>query len=222
MQSLRGVRRLVPLALREAAEGDQLDRGDDQPEPEAPDVATTTPTMTRTPPRLIPPMPPRLLRPTAMPAPSCSFTSLALVTRCSSRITGFTHSPSGDSAIASCASRLSRTHRHRSIFVYFNHVPAGVCAAREASEPLWASRDDRVRVGAHLDDVTLSDLFVEERVETVPARTQWIDLTHDHEYPPSGFSEARRACDRKPQRAGACALRVKRKEAGPATKLRSP
>jgi len=34
--------------------------------------------------------------------------------------------------IASCASRLCRTHRRASIFVDFNDVASGVCAAREA------------------------------------------------------------------------------------------
>ena len=49
-------------------------------------------------------------------------------------------SPSG---IASCASRLCRTHRRASIFVYFNYVTSGICAACEAFETFRASRDDR-------------------------------------------------------------------------------
>jgi len=76
-------------------------------------------------------------------------------------------SPSG---IASCASRLCRTHRRASLFVDFNYVTSGVCAAREAFETFRASRDDRVGVGAGLDHVTLFDLLVKERVEGLPAR----------------------------------------------------
>ena len=76
-------------------------------------------------------------------------------------------SPSG---IASCASRLCRTHRRASIFVYFNYVASGVRAAREAFETFRASRDDRVGVRARLDHETLFDLFVKERVEGLPAR----------------------------------------------------
>ena len=76
-------------------------------------------------------------------------------------------SPSG---IASCASRLCRTHRRASIFVYFNYVTSGICAACEAFETFRASRDDRVGVRAGLDHVTLFDLLVKERVEGLPAR----------------------------------------------------
>lgn len=79
-------------------------------------------------------------------------------------------SPSDGSGIASCASRLRRTHRRASIFVYFNYVTSGVCAAREAFETFRASRDDRVGVGAGLDHVTLFDLLVKERVEGLSAR----------------------------------------------------
>src|SRR5205814_2872792 len=64
--------------------------------------------------------------------------------------------------IASCASRLCRMHRRASIFVYFNYVTSGVCAACEALETFWASRDDRVGVRAGLDHVTLFDLLVKE------------------------------------------------------------
>jgi hypothetical protein len=74
------------------------------------------------------------------------------------------------SRVASCASRLCRTHRRASIFVYFNYVTSGVCAAREAFETFRASRDDRVGVGAGLDHVTLFELLVKERVEGLPAR----------------------------------------------------
>jgi hypothetical protein len=97
-------------------------------------------------------------------------------------------SPFGGSGIASCASRLCRTHRRDSIFVDFHHVASRVCAAREASEALRASRDDRVGVGAGLDHVTLFDLLVEKRVEAVPARSQGIDFTHQREYRKSSFS----------------------------------
>jgi hypothetical protein len=79
-------------------------------------------------------------------------------------------SPSDGSRIASCASRLCRTHRRASIFVYFSYVTSGVCAARKAFETFRASRDDRVGVGAGLDHVTLFDLLVKERVEGLPAR----------------------------------------------------
>ena len=74
------------------------------------------------------------------------------------------------SDIASCASRLCRTHRRASIFVDFNHIASGVSAAREAFETFWALRDDRVGIGARLDHVALFDLLVKERVETIPAR----------------------------------------------------
>ena len=94
----------------------------------------------------------------------------------------------GGSGIASCASRLCRAHRRDSIFVDFDHVASRVCAAREASESLRASRDDRVGIGASLDHVALFDLLVEERVEAVPARAQRIDLTHQHDYRKSRFS----------------------------------
>jgi hypothetical protein len=76
----------------------------------------------------------------------------------------------GGSDTASSASRLCRTHRRDSIFVDFDHVASSVCAAREASEALRSSRDDRVGVGAGLDHVTLFDPLVEERVEAAPAR----------------------------------------------------
>jgi hypothetical protein len=79
-------------------------------------------------------------------------------------------SPSHGSGMASCASRLCRTHRRASIFVDFNYVPSRVCAARKAFKTFRASRDDRVGVGAGLEHVTLSDLLVKERVEGVPAR----------------------------------------------------
>ena len=72
--------------------------------------------------------------------------------------------------IASCASRLCRTHRHASIFVDFNHIASGVFTAREALETLWALGDDRVGIGASLDHVALFDLLVKEHVETFPAR----------------------------------------------------
>jgi len=72
--------------------------------------------------------------------------------------------------IASGASRLCWTHRRLSIFVDFNHVASGVCTAREAFETFRASRDDRVGVGAGLDQITLIHLLVKERVETFPAR----------------------------------------------------
>ena len=75
------------------------------------------------------------------------------------------------SRTASCASRLCRTHRRASIFVYFNYVTSGVCAAREAFETFRASRDDRVGVRAGLDHVTLFDLLVKERIEGLPARS---------------------------------------------------
>jgi hypothetical protein len=94
------------------------------------------------------------------------------------------------SGIASCASRLCRTHRGASIFGYFNYVTSGVCAACEAFETFRASRDDRVGVRAGLDHVTLFDLLIEERVEAVPARALGIDFTHQREYRKSGFSSA--------------------------------
>ena len=92
------------------------------------------------------------------------------------------------SSIASPASRLCRTHRRASIFVDLNHIAPRICTAREALETFWASRDDRVGVGAGLDHVTLFDLLVKERVETFPARAYGIDLTHKREYRKSGFS----------------------------------
>ena len=52
----------------------------------------------------------------------------------------------------------------RSIFVHFNHVTSGICAACEALKTFRASRDDRVGVRAGLDRVTLLDLLVKERV----------------------------------------------------------
>jgi hypothetical protein len=79
-------------------------------------------------------------------------------------------SPSDGSGIASCASRLCRTHSRASIFVYFNYVTSGVCAAREAFETFRTSRDDRVGVRAGLNHVTLFDPLVKERVEGLPAR----------------------------------------------------
>src|SRR5438094_3709841 len=79
-------------------------------------------------------------------------------------------SPSDGSGIASCASRLCRTHRRASIFVDFHHIASGVSTAREAFETFRALRDDRVGVGAGLDHVTLFDLLVKERVETFPTR----------------------------------------------------
>src|SRR5215216_5101880 len=95
----------------------------------------------------------------------------------------------GRLSIASFASWLCRTHRRDSIFVDFNHVPSRFGAAREASEASRASRDDRMGVGAGLDHVILFDLLVEERVEAVLARAEGVDLTHQHEYRKSGFSE---------------------------------
>ena len=89
------------------------------------------------------------------------------------------------------ASRLRRTHRRTSIFVDFNHVPSGVCAARKAFETFRASRDDRVSVGAGLDHVTLFDLLVEEGVEAVSARAEGIDLTHEAEYRSQASSSTR-------------------------------
>ena len=74
------------------------------------------------------------------------------------------------SGTGSFAPRLCRTHRRASIFVDFNYVTSGVCAASEAFETFRASRDDRVGVGAGLDHVTLFDLLVKERVETFPTR----------------------------------------------------
>jgi hypothetical protein len=43
-------------------------------------------------------------------------------------------------------------------------------------------------VGAGLDDVTLFDLLVEERVEAAPPLALRIDLTHEREYRKSGLS----------------------------------
>ena len=77
---------------------------------------------------------------------------------------------------ASCASWLRRTHRRDSLFVDFDHMAPGVGTARETLEALRASRDDRVRAGAGFDGVPLFELLVEERVESVGARTEWIHL----------------------------------------------
>src|SRR6266480_1797367 len=97
-------------------------------------------------------------------------------------------STSDGSGVASGPARLCRTHRRASTFVDFNHVASGVCAAREAFETPRASRDDRVGVGAGLDHVTLVDLLVEERVESVATCAEGIDLTHKREYRKSGFA----------------------------------
>src|SRR5579862_1783565 len=86
----------------------------------------------------------------------------------------------------SFASRFCLTHRRESILVDLNHVPSGVSAARKAFETFRASPDDRVGIGAGLDQVTLFDLLVEEGVESVPARAEGIDLTHEPEYRNSG------------------------------------
>jgi hypothetical protein len=77
---------------------------------------------------------------------------------------------SDDSRIASAPARLCRTHRGASIFVDFDYEASGVCAAGEAFQTFRALRDDRVSVGPSLDHVTLGDLLVKERVETLPAR----------------------------------------------------
>src|SRR5436190_14988343 len=105
-------------------------------------------------------------------------------------------STSDGSGVASGPSRLCRTHRRASTFVDFNHVASGVCAAREAFETPRASRDDRVGVGAGLDHVTLVDLLVEERVESVATCAEGIDLTHKREYRKSGFAVVGRFGDR--------------------------
>jgi hypothetical protein len=69
----------------------------------------------------------------------------------------------------SCASRLGRPHLGDSIFVDLDHVASGVYSARKAFEPFRSPRNDRVGVGAGLDRVTLFDLLLEERVETILA-----------------------------------------------------
>src|SRR5579862_8874627 len=79
---------------------------------------------------------------------------------------------------ASSAARLCRAHRRASIFVDLDDEASGVCAAGEAAQTPRASRDDRVGAGARLDHVALCHLLLEERVETLPARAQGIDLTH--------------------------------------------
>jgi len=111
---------------------------------------------------------------------------------------------------ASCASRLCRPHRRTSIFVDFDDVTSGVCAAGEAFQTFRSSRDDRVGVGTRLDHVTLPHLLVEERVESALARAQRIDLTHDREYRKSSGSGGRRL-----PRAGP-SLRRRRRELGDA------
>jgi hypothetical protein len=74
------------------------------------------------------------------------------------------------------------------MFVDFNDVASGVCAARETSETFGLPSDDRVRISAGLDDVTVFDLLVEEGVEGVPAPACRIDVTHEREYRKPSFS----------------------------------
>src|SRR5262245_61257410 len=62
-------------------------------------------------------------------------------------------------SIASCASRLRRTHHGDSIFVDLDDVASGVCAAREAFEAFRSPENDRVGIGAGLDRVPLVDLW---------------------------------------------------------------
>jgi hypothetical protein len=85
----------------------------------------------------------------------------------------------GRGGSVSCASWLRRTHRRYSVFVDFNYISSGICAAREAFEAFRGSRNDRVGASAGLDDVTLFEFLIEERVERIRASTQWIDLTHE-------------------------------------------
>src|SRR3954452_20765216 len=99
-------------------------------------------------------------------------------------------STSESPVVGSRPSRVCRRHRRASTLVDFNHAAPGVYAAREAFETPRASRDDRVGVGAGLDHVTLVDLLVEERVESVATCAEGIDLTHKREYRKSGFAVA--------------------------------
>jgi len=73
------------------------------------------------------------------------------------------------SRIASCATWLRRTHRGDSILVDLDYVASGVCSAREAFEACRSPRNDRMGVGAGLDHVTLFNLLVEERGQTIAA-----------------------------------------------------
>src|SRR5579884_245846 len=90
-------------------------------------------------------------------------------------------------AIASCASRLCRSHLGDSILVNLDHPAARICAAREAFEALWTPRDDRVGVGARLDRVALFDLLVEKDIEAVLACPEGVDLSHQCEYGKAGL-----------------------------------
>jgi len=96
---------------------------------------------------------------------------------------------SGGSRIASGASRLCRPHCGDPVFVHLDDVAAGVCAARKPFEAFRSPEDDRVGVGAGLDLVPLFELPVEERVQPVPAGTEWIDLAHGREYRKPPVSE---------------------------------
>ena len=49
-------------------------------------------------------------------------------------------------------------------------------------------------VGAGLDQVTLFDFLVEERVEAVSARAEGIDLTHEREYRKRASPSTTRRC----------------------------
>ena len=93
--------------------------------------------------------------------------------------------------VASCPSRLRRTHRRDSIFVDLDDVASRVWAAREALEAFRSPENDRVGVAAGLDHVALFNLLVEERVEAVPASAERIDLTHQREYRKCGCGASR-------------------------------
>lgn len=96
---------------------------------------------------------------------------------------------SGNSRIASGASRLCRPHCGDPVFVDLDDVAAGVRAARKSLEALRSPEDDRVGVGAGLNRVPLFELSVEERVQPAPARTEGIDLAHAREYRKPSASE---------------------------------
>src|SRR5215217_7325404 len=92
--------------------------------------------------------------------------------------------PSRPGGWTSCsrATWLCRTHRGDSLFVDLDHVAPWVSAAGEALEASRPPGNDRVSVGAGLDDVPLSELLVEERVQTILASSERVDLSHGREY----------------------------------------
>jgi hypothetical protein len=75
------------------------------------------------------------------------------------------------------SSRLGWCHRHTTVLIHLNDVPAAIAAAETTpNRPAAPLDDNRVRVGVRLDPKALPDLCLEEGSERPLALSERIDV----------------------------------------------